>query len=144
MNMIPDIQCSLLCDDVRQERNGKFILIGLFESIGSVQWPVRYPSLAVFTRWCGGEGEYTHESRLVAPDGVGVVMKGQAVPVRLKDPGAAATVVEVFRGVELKTPGDYSVEILLDGDLKLRYPLHAVRIQSPAGGGAAGRGAEGT
>ena len=35
MAMIPDLQSSLLCDDVRQERTGKFILIGLFDSLGS-------------------------------------------------------------------------------------------------------------
>ena len=32
--MIPDLQTSLICDDVRQERNGKFILIGIFDVIG--------------------------------------------------------------------------------------------------------------
>ena len=29
-SMIPDLQASLLCDDVRQENNGKFMLIGIF------------------------------------------------------------------------------------------------------------------
>ncbi len=32
-SMIPDLQSSLICDDVRQERNGKFMLIGLFDAI---------------------------------------------------------------------------------------------------------------
>ena len=35
-HLTPDLQSSLICDDVRQERNGKFILIGLFDMIGNV------------------------------------------------------------------------------------------------------------
>jgi hypothetical protein len=40
MAMLPDLQSTLLCDDVRQERTGKFILIGLFDSLGSPTVPV--------------------------------------------------------------------------------------------------------
>ena len=32
-SLTPDLQASLLCDDVRQERNGKFILIGIFAGL---------------------------------------------------------------------------------------------------------------
>jgi hypothetical protein len=40
--MIPDLQASLLCDDVRQERNGKFILIGIFEGLVVAQLPAAF------------------------------------------------------------------------------------------------------
>ena len=39
--MIPDLQASVLCDDVRQERNGKFMLIGIFDGlVQAVNQPV--------------------------------------------------------------------------------------------------------
>ena len=45
-NIVPDLQSSLLCDDVRQERNGKFMLIVLFDGLGVPQYP------AVFQKLC--------------------------------------------------------------------------------------------
>ena len=38
---------------------------------------------------------------------------------------ATATSVEYFLNVRFERPGTYWIEILLDGDLKLRYPLKA-------------------
>ena len=43
MAMIPDLQSTLLCDDVRQERTGKFILIGLFDSLGIARVEISTP-----------------------------------------------------------------------------------------------------
>ena len=68
--MIPDLQASVMCDDVRQERNGKFMLIGIFDGlVQAVNQPV-CPRICLMNRWCAGEGEFTQKSRIVAPDGV--------------------------------------------------------------------------
>lgn len=119
----PDIQSALLCDDVRQERNGKFILIGLFDAIVLQNLPVRYPRLFMVTRWCSGQGDFTQKSRILKPDGTSVLVEGQTIPVRLPNTEATATNVEVFLNVEFQAAGSHWVEILLDGDLKIRYPL---------------------
>ncbi len=37
--------------------------------------------------------------------------------------------------IALETEGTYWIEILLDGDLKLRYPLKAVTVQNKSGQG---------
>lgn len=121
--VIPDLQSAILCDDVRQERNGKFILIGLFDAIVIPQLPVRYPRLFMVTRWCSGEGEFHQKSKILKPDMSTSLVEGQMIPVRLPSPEATATNVEVFLNVEFQEAGTYWVEIQLDGDLKLRYPL---------------------
>ncbi len=127
--IIPDLQSAILCDDVRQERNGKFILIGLFDAIVVPALPVRYPRLFLVTRWCSGQGEFTQRSRVLRPDGTSVQVEGQRIPVRLPNPEATATNVEVFLNVEFTQAGTHWVEVLLDGDLKIRYPL---RVGTPA------------
>ncbi len=119
----PDLQSALLCDDVRQERNGKFMLIGLFDAIVLQSLPVRYPRLFMVTRWCSGQGEFTQKSRILKPDGSSVLVEGQMIPVRLPNSEATATNVEVFLNVEFQTAGAHWVEVLIDGDLKIRYPL---------------------
>lgn len=124
MNVIPpDLQAALLCDDVRQERNGKFILIGLFDAIMVPSLPVRYPRLFMVTRWCSGEGDFTQRSRILKPDGANVLVEGQNIPVKLPNTEASATNVEIFLNVEFQEEGTHWVEVLLDGDLKIRYPL---------------------
>jgi len=37
--MKPDLQFSVLCDELRREDNGKFMLLGLFEAVAGMQFP---------------------------------------------------------------------------------------------------------
>lgn len=124
--MIPDLQTSILCDDVRQERNGKFILIGIFDILTVPKLPAAYPRLCIYNRWCCGSGTFKQRSRIIAPDDSTTVVEGKPVKVKLKDKAASATCVEFFLNVSFPVEGVYWVETLLDDNLKLRHPL---RIQ---------------
>ena len=127
--MIPDLQSSLICDDVRQERNGKFILIGLFDSIAVPKLPLMIPRLCMVNRWCCGTGTFKQRNRIISPASDLVLIEGQDVPVTLDGDEATATAVEFFMNVQFRDPGVYWVETLLDGDLKLRYPLRVSVVQ---------------
>jgi hypothetical protein len=129
LNMMPDLQSSLLCDDVRQERNGKFMLIGLFDSIASQQFPIRYPRLFTVNRWCSGQGEFQQVTRILKPDQDTALVEGKKIPVKLSDPQSTATNVEVFVNVSFDGPGVYWVEVMLEDTLKLRYPLRVGQVQ---------------
>ncbi len=133
--MMPDLQSALLCDDVRQERNGKFILIGLYDALMMRSFPGRHPKLCIVTRWCSGAGSFVQHTRIVAPDQETVVMEGRSIPVELKNPEDTRTNVEIFMNVLFQNPGTHWVEILLDDDLKLRFPLRVVKAQPPPGQG---------
>jgi len=122
--MIPDLQTSLLCDDVRQERNGKFILIGIFDGLFLAQIPGVFPRLCLVNRWCCGKGTFQQRSRIVGPDGTSVVCEGQPVPIALPDENQVATTVEVFVNVQFQAAGPHWVEVQLEQQLRLRYPLH--------------------
>lgn len=127
--MIPDLQSSLICDDVRQERNGKFMLIGLFDAIHAEKLPMTFAKMCLVTRWCSGQGTFTQRSRIIHPDQQSVLAEGQNVQVTLPSPEAAATSVEVFMNVSFPTTGTYWVEILLEQDLKIRYPLRVNQLE---------------
>ncbi|MEI7851996.1 MAG: hypothetical protein WCH86_09200 [Kiritimatiellales bacterium] len=132
--MLPDLQSSLICDDVRQERNGKFMLIGLFDAIHAERLPVAFAKMCLVTRWCSGEGTFTQRSRIMHPDQKTVLAEGKEVQVQLPSPEAAATSIELFMNINFPTEGTYWVELLLDGDLKIRYPLRVNRIERHADG----------
>ena len=120
--MLPDLQSSLLCDDVRQEMNGKFILIGLFDGLAVREFPARFPRICLVNRWCCGEGAFTQRSRILSSDGA-IVVEGKDVTVQMNDPMQTATSIEFFLNAAFPAPGVHWVEILLDGNLKIRYPL---------------------
>lgn len=126
--MLPDLQSSLLCDDVRQERNGKFILIGIFDGLAHPANQPICPRICIMNRWCMGEGEFTQRSRIMAPDGITVIAEGQAVPIKLSNDQQVATAVEVFLNLAFHQEGVHWVEIHLNQELRMRYPLHVRKL----------------
>ncbi len=129
--MLPDLQASLLCDDVRQERNGKFILIGIFDGLVLPSFPIHIPRLCVVNRWCCGCGQYNHRTRIVGPDGKSILVEGRPMTVKLPVVDKVATSVEFFVNFPIAQPGVYWVEIMLEQQLRLRYPLHIRKANEP-------------
>ncbi len=123
--ILPDLQCSLLCEEIRQEITGNFILIGVINFLRVPQLPVVAFKLSIFNRWTAGVGQFTETVRLVAPDQTTVLRKGE-VKFALQDAALHATNVTLFAQVEFKTQGTYFVEVLVDDVMKLRYPVPVV------------------
>ena len=131
--MIPDLQASILCDDVRQERNGKFMLIGLFDGLAVQQLPARFHKICVVNRWCCGQGDFVQRTRFIAPDEKNIIMEGKDVPVKLPEPHFTATSIEVFMNVGFEQEGTHWIEVLLNGQMRVRYPLMLKKITPPPG-----------
>ncbi len=129
--ILPDLQSSLLCEEVRQEANGNFFLIGVINFIRVPQLPVMAFKLSLFNRWTAGVGQFVETSRFIAPDQTTVLRKGE-VKFALKDAALHATNVTLFSQVEFKTDGTYYVEVLVDDVMKLRYPVPVVQVPPPA------------
>ena len=85
--ILPDLQCSLLCEEVRQEANGNFFLIGVINFIRVPQLPVVAFKLSVFNRWTAGVGQFVETARFIAPDQTTVLRKGE-VKFALQDASA--------------------------------------------------------
>jgi hypothetical protein len=128
--ILPDLQCSLLCEEIRQEVTGSFFLIGVLNFIRVPQLPVVAFKLSVFNRWTAGLGQFTESVRLIAPDQTSVLRQGE-VKFALQDTNLHATNVTVFTQVEFKTAGAYHVEVLVDDVMKLRYPVPVVLAPPP-------------
>jgi len=128
--ILPDLQCSLLCEEIRQEANGNFFLIGVINYIRVAQLPAMAFQLSVFNRWTAGVGQFVESTRLIAPDQTTVLRKAE-VKFGLPEAGRHATNVTVFGKVEFKTPGNYFVEVLVDDVMKLRYPVQVILTPPP-------------
>jgi len=134
--ILPDLQASLLCEDVRQEATGSFIIIGVIGVIRVPQLPITALKLCVFNRWTAGVGVFTQNVRFVSPDGV-TVLRQNPMRFALQDPAHHAINVTVFTQIEFTSAGVYSIEVLVDDIMKLRYPVPLIH-QPPPGNAQAG------
>ena len=128
--ILPDLQCSLLCEDVRPEASGNLILVGVLGVIRVPQVPIAAPKVCVINRWCAGIGQFTEQVRLVGPDGQ-LVLRKSSSKFALPDPTQTATLVSVFPGIEFPVAGVYHIEVMVDDVMKLRYPVPLIVVPQP-------------
>lgn len=129
--ILPDLQCSLLCEEVRQEANGNFFIIGVVNLLRLPQLPITAGRLCVFNRWTAGIGRFNETIRFIGPDQITVIRKAE-MKFELHEAAASATNVMVFGNVEFKVPGVYFIEVIVDDVMKMRYPV-PVALAPPPG-----------
>jgi hypothetical protein len=131
--ILPDLQCSLICEEVRQEVNGNLFLIGVIHYLRVPQVPVTAGRICIFNRWTAGIGQFTESVRLIAPDQTTVVSKGES-KFELRDPSMSSTNVMFFGNVKFEIAGTYFVEVNVDDVMKMRFPLPVVVVPPPGQG----------
>lgn len=123
MDIKPNLQFSVVCDDVRREDNGKFMLLGLFEAITSTKFPATHRVLFVANRWCKGQGSFTQRIRIVNSLDKTVIFQTDEQHFELADIDAHHTLISAFNNLVFPVPGKYWVEVMLDRELFLSYPV---------------------
>jgi hypothetical protein len=126
--ILPDLQCSLLCEEVRQEMNGNFLVLGIISYVHVPQVPVTAFKLCVFNRWTAGVGSFNESVRLVGPDQT-TVLRQSNVKFALQEASHNTTNVTVFGQVKFEAAGVYFIEVLVDDVMKLRYPVPVLIVQ---------------
>ena len=135
-----DVQIASLCD-AAQDYGGKLCLLGAFDTILVRQFPALHPFCSVALRIIfrdTDEGKHTLRVNLIDDDGQSLLPKIETpLEIRLPDNQFFATVNLVFnlQGMRFKKPGQYSLDITLDGKMVARIPLQVLLM--PAEGGAA-------
>ena len=125
--VVPTLQASVVCEDVRQEINGMHSLVGVLSAVPAPNVPVGLLKLCVWTRWANGIGKFQQRARVLAPDDQTVVAEA-AVDFELREIEAHATNVHFFAGVQFAQFGIHHVEIYLADKLVIRYPLLVVQV----------------
>jgi hypothetical protein len=123
--MIPDLQASFACEDVRVEASGAHTIVGIVNFIGAPTLPIQVIKLCIWTRWSSGVGQFTQETRLVGPDEE-TVLATATTQFQLGNEDSHTTNVNIFGGLQFTQAGAHHVEILLDGEMKLRFPMRVM------------------
>ena len=128
--ILPDLQCSLMCEEVRQEANGNLFLIGVVNLVRVPQLPIVAGRICIYNRWTAGLGQFNEIVRVIAPDQTTVLSSGE-MKFELRDPAMSASNVMFFGQVKFETAGTYYIEVLVDDVMKLRYPVPVVLAPLP-------------
>lgn len=124
--MLPDLQSALACEDVRMEVNGANTVVGVINVIAVPMVPFRVLKLCVYTRWVWGDGDFAQKVRVLTPDENELGSTETRFRIAPKD--AHTTNIAIFSGMEFPKFGDYPIEVSIEGDLRLRFPLRVVQI----------------
>src|SRR6266481_5586230 len=130
--ILPDLQSCVLCEDVRCEFNGMQTLVGVINVVPAPTLPINYLRLCIWTRWCSGSGKFRQKSRIVGVDEQQVIAQAE-VQFELKEMEGHATNVHYFGGVQFQQYGLHHVEIYLENELRMRFPLPVIQVTRPTG-----------
>ncbi|HRJ74214.1 MAG TPA: hypothetical protein PLS03_18455 [Terrimicrobiaceae bacterium] len=125
--IIPDLQAAVLCEDIRTECSGQQTLVGVIGVIPAPALPIGFFKLCLWTRWCGGTGEFRQRSLILGCDDDQPIAQSE-VQFVLPELDSHVTNVHVFGGVQFQKHGTYHIEIRIDGELKTRFPLPVIRV----------------
>ncbi|HSV63527.1 MAG TPA: hypothetical protein VLH83_09305 [Chthoniobacterales bacterium] len=125
--ILPDLQSCVLCEDVRCEINGMQTLVGVINVIPAPGLPVHCLRLCIWSRWCSGSGKFRQKSRIIGVDEQQVLAQAE-VEFELREMEGHATNVHCFGGVQFQQFGLHHVEIFLENELRLRFPLPVVQV----------------
>src|SRR5277367_593357 len=96
--MIPDLQASFACEDVRVEASGAHTIVGIVNFIGAPTLPIQIIKLCVWTRWSSGIGQFEQVTRLVARNEV-TILTTATKQFHLENENSHTTDVNIFGGV---------------------------------------------
>ena len=130
--ILPDLQSAVLCEDVRCEINGMQTLVGVLSVIPAPALPINYIRLCIWTRWCSGAGKFRQKSRIVGVDEQQVIAQAE-VEFILKEMEGHATNVHYFGGLQFQQYGLHHVEIFLENELRMRFPLPVIQVTRSTG-----------
>jgi hypothetical protein len=123
---------SIVCDDARQENNGKWILIGMYTPDMAVpQIPIVLPSIAFFG-WIHSDrpGSFSFRMKLEHLESGRVVQQGMG-SLNFPKPGDGISLVR-FGGIQLISQGAYVFSMDIDGQSDRLMTQFSVLLNLPA------------
>lgn len=115
----PILQFSVLCDGIAQQAN-KPVFIGVFSSIMRVGV---IPQFFIVNRWVYGVGTFKQKIAIKDPDLKKTISEVPEQEFSLEKEINGADIVNGFVNINFEKSGVYWVEIMLDKELIMSYPL---------------------
>lgn len=120
----PIVLTLLLCERVIVDaRTQQYSLIGLVSNVNASRFPVRSPTLCIYTEVTGGHGVTPLTVLIVDVDEKREPVVKLDLEVNLEDPLAVTQVVFGMPRLVFPHPGDYRIQVVCDGSRLLEKRL---------------------
>lgn len=124
----PNLNFTILCDDIRQEIGGKISLMGIFEDIYASHFPAFHSRLAVVNEWADATGVFDATLRILAPDRK-TIIRENASKIKIADARHKQRDISIHLNIEFKEPGAYWIENYIEGMLVNSVPLNVILVK---------------
>ena len=112
----PEVLALVLADAVHHDDvSGKLFILGTRAEIEAAEFPYRHPRLAAYVALVEGRGEMLLRIRLIDSDEELAPLAIEESVVSFDHPLAELQVVAEFTDVEFPEPGDYRLQLYVDG-----------------------------
>jgi hypothetical protein len=118
----------IVADDVRIEMGNKLSLMGVFENVFLPGFPSILLKFAVINHW-EGVGQFETQVKIVNPEKREVVTSAPST-FTIENQGYADNIT-FFTNVAFDRPGQYAVQILIDGKQIAQKRLFVHHVPSP-------------
>ena len=127
-----DVAFVLLADAANISREGKLNILGSFDRIHGSKFPLTWPRMVLVTRFIASPAEYGTEKtiEIVTLDADGKKL-GTATGKMVLPAGQAGRELKINHVLPMTmtfpAPGQYSIEVLVNGEPKAAAPLEVVQ-----------------
>jgi hypothetical protein len=130
---IPSGLAIVVCDQIIEDKlTGKKSLIGIFNQIGTQNFPCRHPQVCVFVSLTEGRGQCAARLRIVHDESNHVVAEVNG-NIEFSDVHVVVELNFNLVGLVFPEPGTYSIEFYCDDALVLERRFNVTHVQPPQG-----------
>jgi hypothetical protein len=131
-----EVDLAVIADAANVSQEGKLNILGVFDTIWTREFPFRHAAMVFVIRMKADfteRGTHQIEVRLMDADGgqlfkaEGSMLVPQGIPGRPLKPH----VIMGLGGISFRQSGDYSFEVLVDGQPMKSVPLYVMEAPSP-------------
>ncbi len=129
----------MLADAANISREGKLNILGAFDRIYGAKFPLRWPRMVLVTRFEASAAEFGSEKsiEIVTMDADGKRLGKASGKMKIGE-GRTGRQIKINHvlpmGMTFPAPGEYSIEILVNGEPKATVPLEVVQREQKANG----------
>lgn len=122
----------LFCDMVYKDPStGKRSLMGLFNGLGAIAFPVRHPQMAVFAELTNGRGSTDIKVVLVDSDEEREPLFEASAEIVFENPRQLVEFDFQFQNLTFPEKGEYSFQIFANSEFLAEKRLHVNQIPLP-------------
>ena len=134
-----EVAFALLADAANVSREGKLNILGAFDRIYGTKFPLHWPRMVLVTRFEASAAEFGSEKSLeiVTMDADGKQLGKASGKMKIGE-GRSGRQIKINHvlpmGMTFPAAGEYSIEILVNGEPKATVPLEVVQREQKQNG----------